>query len=128
MTRTLCTQYIDPMTIEPMVANRLIPMDKGEDAFRLIGVGEVLRRICGKCVMSVAKKDVVEASGSLQLSAGQKSGSEAAIHAMHALCMLYLNQMTLMPYCFSTPLMHSMHATEQLHCTTSGFYNSNLRY
>ena len=31
------------------------------------------------------KGDVVEASGSLQLCAGQKSGSEAAIHAMHAI-------------------------------------------
>ena len=30
MTRTLCTQCIDPMTIEPLVANRLIPLDKGE--------------------------------------------------------------------------------------------------
>ena len=37
--------------------------------------------------MSFAKKDVVEASGSLQLCAGQKSGSEAAIHAMHAIYM-----------------------------------------
>ncbi|CAH3180463.1 unnamed protein product, partial [Porites lobata] len=72
MTRTLCTQYIDPMTIEPLVANRLIPLDKGEGAVRPIGVGEVLRRICGKCVMSVVKKDVVDASGSLQLCAGQK--------------------------------------------------------
>ena len=83
MTKTLCTQYIDPMTIEPLVANRLIPLDKGEGAVRPIGVGEVLRRICGKCVMSVVKKDVVDASGSLQLCAGQKSRSEAAIHAMH---------------------------------------------
>ena len=83
MTRTLCTQYIDPMTIEPLVANRLIPLDKGEGAVRPIGVGEVLRRICGKCVMSVGKKDVVDASGSLPLCAGQKSGSEAAILAMH---------------------------------------------
>jgi len=33
--------------------------------------------------MNVAKGDVVEASGSLQLCAGQKAGSEAAIHAMH---------------------------------------------
>ena len=33
--------------------------------------------------MSVPKKDVVGASGSLQLCAGQKSGSEAAIHTMH---------------------------------------------
>ena len=85
MTRTLCTQYIDPMTIEPLVANRLIPLDKGEGAVRPIGVGEVLRRICGKCVMSVVKKDVVDASGSLQLCAGQKSGSEAAIHATHTI-------------------------------------------
>ena len=85
MTRTLFTQYIDPMTIEPLVANRLIPLDKGEGAVRPIGVGEVLRRVFGKCVMSVTKKDVVEASGSLQLCAGQKSGSETAIHATHTI-------------------------------------------
>ena len=83
MTKTLFTQYIDPATIEPLVASRLIPLDKGEGAVRPIGVGEVIRRICGKCVMNIAKRDVVEVSGSLQLCAGQKSGSEAAIHAMH---------------------------------------------
>ena len=27
MTRTLCTQYIDPSTIEPLIASRLIPLD-----------------------------------------------------------------------------------------------------
>ena len=48
---------------------------------RPIGVGGVIRRIWGKCVMSIAKWDVVEASGSLQLYARQKSGSEAAVHA-----------------------------------------------
>ena len=52
---------------------------------RPIGVGEVLRRVVGKCVMNVVKTDVVEASGSLQLCAGQKSGSEAAEHAMHTI-------------------------------------------
>ena len=80
---TLCTEYIDPSTIEPLIASRLIPLDKGEGAVRPIGVGEVIRRICGKCVMNIAKRDVVDASGSLQLCAGQKSGSEDAIHAMH---------------------------------------------
>ncbi|CAB4003404.1 Hypothetical predicted protein, partial [Paramuricea clavata] len=85
MTKTLCTQYIDPTTIEALIASRLIPLDKGEGAVRPIGVGEVIRRISAKCVMSFAKKDVVEASGSLQLCAGQKSGSEAAIHAMNTL-------------------------------------------
>ena len=39
----------------------IIPLDKGEGAVRPIGVGEVLRRIIGKCVMSIDKKDVVEA-------------------------------------------------------------------
>ena len=64
MKKTLCSQYIDPMTIEPLVASRLIPLDKGKGAVRPIGVGEVVRRICGRCVMNVAKKDVVKASGS----------------------------------------------------------------
>lgn len=62
MTRPLCTQYINPTTIEPLVASRLIPLDKGEGAVRPIGVGEVIRRVCGKCVMIVTKEDVVEAS------------------------------------------------------------------
>ena len=48
MTRRLCTEYIDPRTIEPILANRLIPLDKGEGAVRPIGVGEVIRRIVGK--------------------------------------------------------------------------------
>ena len=50
---------------------------------RPIEVGEVIRSIIGKCVINIAKRDLVEASGSLHLCAGQLSGSEAAIHAMH---------------------------------------------
>ena len=92
MTKIMCTQYIDPTTIEPLMASRLIPLDKGEGAVRPIGVGEVLRRILAKCVMNVAKEDVAHASGSLQLCAGRKSGSEAAVH-------LSLKRMKLMEYC-----------------------------
>ena len=82
MTRKLCTEYIDPHTIEPLVARRLIPLNKGEGAVRPIGVGEVLRRIMAKCVMKILKQDVIDASGSFQVCAGLKCGSEAAIHAM----------------------------------------------
>ena len=64
MTRKLCTEYIDPRTIEPILANRLIPLEKGEGAVRPIGVGEVIRRVIGKCVMKVTKEDVLDASGS----------------------------------------------------------------
>ena len=52
---------------------------------RPIGVGEVVRRIMGKCVTKVTKPDVIDASGSLQVCAVYKSGSEAAIHAMREL-------------------------------------------
>lgn len=41
----------------------LIFLDKGEGVVRLIGVGEVLRRILVKCVMNVVKEDVVYVSG-----------------------------------------------------------------
>ena len=82
MTRRLSTECIDPLRIEAILANRLIPLDKGEGAFRPIGVGEVIRGIMGKCVMHVTKPDVIDASGSLQVCAGHKSGSEAAILAM----------------------------------------------
>ena len=60
----------------------MIPLDK-QPGLRPIAVGEVIRRIAGKAVMILLKKDVFQAAGLLQLCGGQVSGSEAAIHAMH---------------------------------------------
>lgn len=37
MTRRLCTEYVDPRSIEAILANRLIPLDKGEGKVRPIG-------------------------------------------------------------------------------------------
>ena len=48
MTRRLCTEFIDPLSIETILANRLIPRDKGKGAVRPIGVGEVMQRIMGR--------------------------------------------------------------------------------
>ena len=70
MTKRLSTAYIDPLSIEAILANRLIPLDKEVGAVRPFGVEEVIRRIMGKCVMIVTKSDVVDASGSLQVFAG----------------------------------------------------------
>ena len=44
-----------------------------------------MRRIMGKCVMRVTKPNVIDACGSLQVCAGLKSGSEAAIHAKRSI-------------------------------------------
>ena len=82
LTRRLCTEFVHPLTIEPIVASRFIPLDKGNGEVRPIGVSEVIRRIIRKCVTRVAKQDVMNASGAMQVCAGQKSGGEAAIHAM----------------------------------------------
>ena len=72
MIRKLCTDYIDPHTIKPLGAYRLIPLDKGEGTVRPIGVGEVLRKIMVKCVIKILRYDVIDASGSLQVCAGLK--------------------------------------------------------
>ena len=48
-------------------------------------VGETVRRIIAKAVLSVLKGDIREAAGSSQLCAGQLSGCEAAVHSVQTL-------------------------------------------
>ena len=62
-----CIKVIQEIWNRPVRSNRLTPLDKGEGAVPPIGVGEVIRRIMGKCVMHVTKSDVIDASGSLQV-------------------------------------------------------------
>ena len=82
--RKLCTSCVDPDGIIAMVACRLIALNKCPGV-RPIGVGEVVRRIIAKAVLSIVKLDVLEAAGCLQLCAGQDAGNEAAVHAMRAI-------------------------------------------
>ena len=49
---------------------------------RPIGIGEVIRRVIGKAILSIIGNDIQEAAGSQQLCAGQDCGIEATIHAM----------------------------------------------
>ncbi len=81
--KKICVENINDNSLEALMASRLVPLDK-QPGLRPIGVGEVLRRIAGKIVMSVTKKDVVEASSKSQMC-GREAGSEAAIHAMKEL-------------------------------------------
>ena len=55
-----------------------IPLDKNL-GLRPISVGEVLRRIAGKMVVKVMKRDVQEVVGSFQMCAGHPGGCEAVI-------------------------------------------------
>ena len=55
----------------------MIPLDK-KPGLRPIGVGEILRRIAEKVVVSVIGEDVITSVGSLQVCDGHK----AAVHTM----------------------------------------------
>ena len=81
LTKNLLVKYYHPKLLEPLVASRLIPLDKNPGV-RPIGVGEVLRRIIGKVVSRITINDIREAAGPLQTCAGHGAGAEAAIHAM----------------------------------------------
>ena len=87
LAKKLCREPVHPDMIHELVANRLIPLDKGDDKFgkpgvRPIGIGEILRRIIGKVVVGNIREDILNAAGPLQTCAGLKSGIEASIHAM----------------------------------------------
>jgi len=59
--KKMCRDEITDNSLEALMASRLVPLDKNP-GLRPIGVGEVLRRIAGKIVMSITKEDVVNAS------------------------------------------------------------------
>ena len=81
LARRLGTSYLDPSGIQAFVACRLVALDKCPGV-RPIGIGEVLRRIVGKAVLSILKEEIMEATGVLQLCAGQEAGCEVAVHAL----------------------------------------------
>ena len=50
LAQLLATEYLDPNTLEAFVACRLIPLDKSPGVCP-IGIGEISRRIVGKCII-----------------------------------------------------------------------------
>ena len=69
MTQKLCTVEDQHESLEAYVACRLIPLDKNP-GLRPIDIGEILRRIAGKVVVSTILEDMAELVRSLQVCAG----------------------------------------------------------
>lgn len=85
LTKLLATEETDPHFLRHFVSGRLIPLRKGDSdqiKIRPIGIGEILRRITGKCIVKTLKTDLQEATSILQTCSGVSSGIEVAIHAM----------------------------------------------
>ena len=61
MINKLCTVKNQSISFEAYLANRLIPLDK-DPGLIPIGVGDVLRTIAGKVIVSHLKEDVYTVS------------------------------------------------------------------
>ena len=62
LSKRLACEKIDPTSLRHLLSCRLVPLMKDTSTdnniqIRPIGVGEVLRRITGKCITSVLRKD-----------------------------------------------------------------------
>ena len=79
--KKICTSYVDPDCLTAFVACRLIALNKCPGV-RPIGIGEVVRRILGKAILSTIGSEIEEVAGALQVCGGQQGGCEAAVHAM----------------------------------------------
>lgn len=84
MTKKLCLKRDigTDGSLESFLSCKLIPLNKNPGV-RPIGVGEVLRRIIGRAVITTLKNNIMDTAGCSQLCAGQRSGCEAAVHALH---------------------------------------------
>ena len=84
LARRLCTQFIHPLILAPLLACCLVALDKNPGV-RPIGVCEVVRRIISKAILFVIKGDIQDAAGSRQLCGGLIAGIEAAVHSVRKL-------------------------------------------
>ena len=82
LSRRLCSEMIPYEYISTLMSCRLVPLKKQDDSVRPVGIGETLRRIISKAVVTLLKPDILEATGCLQTCAGLEGGIEAAVHAM----------------------------------------------
>ena len=80
----ICTEYLNPSDLAPLVACRLITLDKCHGV-RPIGIGECAWWIICKAIASVLSLDILDTVGSQQLCAGHTSGCEAAVHVARSI-------------------------------------------
>jgi hypothetical protein len=67
------------------LASRLVPLDKGQGQIRPVGIGESIRRLLGKAIMSSTRKSVQRVCGAVQTCIGLPSACEAAARAIQGM-------------------------------------------
>ena len=82
--KKICSLKNQSPKLEAFLACRIIPLHKNSGLW-VMGVGEVLRRIVGKAVVTHIRTGIITSVGSLQVCAGQKAGCKSIIHAMRVI-------------------------------------------
>ena len=98
--RHLASQQVDPVGLMPLLNNRLIPLDKNPGV-RPVGIGEVLRRIIGKSLMTGLRRDITRA-------AGVSLATHLDVKLPYTPCVKFLFRWAQMLCCW---LMRTMHST-----------------
>ena len=80
LTRRLCTEFVDPLTIEPILASRLIPLDKGNGEVRPIDLVALPVRMGGLGLINPSDSVDAGYSASIRVSAPLVSEIEAQSH------------------------------------------------
>ena len=81
----LMAQGRAPATIAPVLAGAgLVALPKPAGGVRPIAVGELLRRLTGKCLMAVVKDEARAFFWPAQVGVAVKGGAEKAVHAVRA--------------------------------------------
>ena len=83
LAREMCTE--DCKYLELLINNRLLLFKTHSNDVCPIGIGEVLQRIIGKCVIDIVKENVQKTDGNLQMCAGQPTEEDTAMDAMRDL-------------------------------------------
>ena len=81
MIKKLCIDKDLANTLKAYLFSRLIPLEKNQ-GLQPLSLGEVLRRIAGKVIVSTLQDDIITSVRSLQICTGQESGCEAPVHDM----------------------------------------------
>ena len=84
LAKHLCTMYVDPAGLYPLLASRLSVLDKNCGAHP-IGIDEVVHRLQGKTILNVIGPEVLEVASSSHLCASRLSWREAGVHATREL-------------------------------------------
>ena len=81
----LLAQGRAPLTVAPVLAGAgLVALQKPGGGVRPIAVGEILRRLTGKCLMQLVRPDARAYLWPQQSGVGVKAGAEAAVHTLRA--------------------------------------------